>query len=81
MSQISPDNYPPELSAAIAAMLANPGVYVLTDTAAPEVACAPVVSQGGKIYAMRLDQELAPNRFYPTAKINGPFWPPAPSSA
>lgn len=73
MSEPIPDFMPPELISAIREMSAIPGIYVLTDSQRPG-SCVPVVSLGGKIFAMTFDQELAQDRFLTTCKITGPIW-------
>lgn len=50
----------------------NEGFWIATDIRQPN-AEIPIVSMGGKIYAIRLDQELLPDRFFETAIFAGPF--------
>ena len=53
-------------------MLENEGVWIGGDSLHPE-ATVPLASMGGKVYALRLDQELDPARFLPTLTLAGPF--------
>lgn len=59
-------------------MIANPGIWVAGDRRHPEVT-VPLASMEGKIYAMKLDDELAPHRFAPTATLAGPYTAQAPA--
>lgn len=64
----------------IAHMVNTPGVYICGDSNQPHLQCggllaAVVWSTGGKLYALRPDQELDPTRFHETAIICGPFLP------
>jgi len=57
---------------AIRSMIENEGVYVCGDTNAPEFD-VPIISMGGKLFSIVIDEELNPERFLPTLTINGPF--------
>lgn len=56
----------------VRAMLENSGVYVGGDTKNPDLIVV-LVSNGGKVFSMKLDSELAPDRFLDTLTLNGPF--------
>lgn len=53
----------------IQGMVSTPGFYLVGDTASPGVQVL-MVSRDGKIYALKLDQELALDRFTPGAFIH-----------
>lgn len=53
-------------------MIENEGLYIGGDTKKPEVDI-PLVSIGGKIYSMKIDKELEPDRFIETMTLKGPF--------
>lgn len=53
-------------------MLANPGVYIGGDTEHPSATIV-YVSQGGKVYSTKIDEELDPARFLATATFAGPY--------
>lgn len=56
-------------------MLAEPGIYIGGDTNHPGIAIV-IVSMDGKLTAMSVDNELAPERFLPTFVVkHGPFQP------
>lgn len=65
------DLLPPE----IRAMVDNEGVYLCGDSDAP-AATVPVVSMAGRLYSMKIDAELDPERFKDTVTIAGPFHKP-----
>lgn len=56
----------------VRAMIENEGVYIGGDTKEPELDVI-LVSMGGKIYSMQIDQELDPERFIDTMTLKGPF--------
>lgn len=57
----------------VQSMLDHPGVYILSTVQMPEILIV-VVSLEGKLRAMSLDQELAPDRFNPGTIIrHGPL--------
>jgi hypothetical protein len=58
----------PELKRVVAEVVAVEGIYLLQDTTAPS-AYVVVVSKGGRLMAMTPTNELAPDRFLPTAKL------------
>jgi hypothetical protein len=62
------DLLPPE----IRAMVDNEGIYLCGDTARPEYT-VPVASIGGRLYSMKLDEELDPERFHKTVTVAGPY--------
>lgn len=62
------DLLPPE----IRAMVDNEGIYLCGDTARPEYT-VPVASIGGRLYSMKLDEELDPERFRKTITVAGPY--------
>jgi hypothetical protein len=51
-------------------MMDNPGIWIVTDENQPG-AEIPVVSMNGKLYAIQLSTELAPDRFLATARVAG----------
>jgi hypothetical protein len=55
-------------------MLANEGLYVAFDPENPN-AIVPIVSRDGALHSMRIDTELAPDRFFDRTRLHGPFWP------
>jgi hypothetical protein len=64
------------IPAQVQKMIAEPGIYIAGDHRFPDAA-VPICSTGGKLFAMRLDQELAPDRFLDSLTLAGPFWQPA----
>lgn len=60
-----------ELRFTIRAMQAQDGLYLLNSGGGK----APLVVIAGKIYSMKIDCELAPDRFLPGAEISGPLHP------
>jgi hypothetical protein len=62
------DLLPPD----VRSMVENEGVYLCGDTDRPQFT-VPVVSIGGRLYSMKLDEELAPDRFCETVTVAGPF--------
>lgn len=70
----APKELPKELQDAIAAMMANDGFYVIGNTSMPEQ-IAPMAVIKGKLYSMKIDEELDPTRFNATAMISGPAVP------
>jgi hypothetical protein len=63
-----------ELRADVQKAIETEGMYLAFDPQSPN-AIVPVVSQGGKLFAMMIDRELAPRKFFDRTKIHGPFWP------
>ncbi len=53
-------------------MIENPGVYVCGDVDHPE-ATVVLISKDGKIYSMKIDNELDPTRFLDSRRIKGPY--------
>lgn len=53
-------------------MLEVEGVYIGTDTMAPEFE-VPLVVMNGKVYCLRIDKELDPARFKDSLQLAGPF--------
>ncbi|MFP3248227.1 MAG: hypothetical protein RXR20_27325 [Paraburkholderia sp.] len=64
----------------VRAMLENEGVYIGGDSRQPNLLVV-LVSQDGKIWDTRLDNELAPERFLDTLTLHGPYVPQPPASA
>lgn len=66
----------------VRAMLEKPGIYILGDSKAPDIAI-PIISSFGRLYAVTYDAVMNPRRLYPTVTVNGPFHPavPAPEMA
>lgn len=65
----------PALRAAIKSVQLHQGLYLCIDSEGPAGNMVPVVSLGGKIYAIKLDQELTPAGFCKTVSFKGPFTP------
>jgi hypothetical protein len=53
-------------------MLANEGIYIAGDSARTD-ATVVLASQGGKVFSMQIDSELAPDRFLDTLTLHGPY--------
>jgi hypothetical protein len=53
-------------------MLETEGFYLASDTANP-IGEVPLVVMQGKVFCMKIDTELDPERFLKTVKIAGPF--------
>ncbi len=62
----------PPVRAEIQRVLATEGFYIATDVNQPG-ADIPLAVVGGKIYSMRVDNELAPDRFFDTVRFQGPY--------
>lgn len=56
----------------VRAMLENEGIYIGGDVKMPHVV-VPLASQGGKVFSMKIDEELTPGRFLPTLTLHGPY--------
>ena len=54
-------------------MIDNEGVYICGDTKFPDIVNVPVVSMGGRLYTLKVDEEIAPERFLDTVIIKGPY--------
>lgn len=59
----------------VRAMLAKQGVYLASDSARPGFT-VPLVVIAGRVFSMKIDEELIPERFNPTVLIAGPFYAP-----
>ena len=55
-------------------MLANEGLYLAIDSKHVN-AMVPIVSRDGKLFSMRIDCELKPEKFFDRTDLHGPFWP------
>lgn len=64
----------------VRAMLGKEGVYIGGDTKNPDL-LVPLVSQGGRIFCLAIDHELAPDRFLSTLTLHGPYVPQPPATA
>lgn len=53
-------------------MLAAPGFYIGGDSNNPEMN-VPLVSNNGRVFSMKIDNELDPERFLPTLTLKGPY--------
>ena len=53
-------------------MIDNPGMYLCGDSNAPE-ATIPIASMNGRLYSMKIDEEMDPERFLETLTVTGPF--------
>lgn len=64
----------------VRAMLEREGLYIGGDSRVPRM-LVPLVSQGGKVFSMKIDGELPPERFLPTLTLHGPYFatPPQPA--
>lgn len=62
----------PPVRAAIRRVLATDGFYIATDVRQPG-ADIPLAVVAGKIYSMKVDTELVPDRFYNTVRFQGPY--------
>jgi hypothetical protein len=62
----------------VRAMLNNEGFYVGGDTKQERLMVA-LVSQGGRVFCMKIDNELEPSRFLPTLTLHGPYGPRPPA--
>lgn len=56
----------------VRAMLEAPGFYIGGDSNNPEMN-VPLVSNKRRVFSMKIDQELAPERFLPTLTLKGPY--------
>ncbi|HXP59470.1 MAG TPA: hypothetical protein VN829_03210 [Dongiaceae bacterium] len=65
-----------ELRAAVDAMFAQEGFYLVTDsTKTPFEAMVVAVPRPGSAYAMKIGEPLKPELFHDAASITGPFMP------
>jgi len=64
----------------VRAMLGKEGVYIGGDTQNPDL-LVPLVSQGGRIFCLAIDQEVAPDRFLSTLTLHGPYVPKPPAAS
>lgn len=56
----------------VKSMIDNYGVYLCGDILAPD-ATVPIVSMNGKLFSLKIDDEMDPERFRETLTIAGPF--------
>lgn len=63
----------PELKAAVSLVLQVDGLYVVT-MPGDAGAIVPLVVNRGRIYSLRMDSELDPDRFNEGAKFTGPVY-------
>jgi hypothetical protein len=56
-------------------MIEAEGIYIATDAGQPG-AQIPLVVQGGRVFAMKLDGELDPAALFESVRIAGPFFGP-----
>ncbi len=61
------------ISDSVRSMLDTEGLYIGSDPADPSKGEAPLVSMGGKIFAMEVGKELDPESFIEGTQIDGPF--------
>jgi hypothetical protein len=64
----------------VRAMLGKEGVYIGGDTKTPDL-LVPLVSQGGRVFCLAIDHELAPDRFLSTLTLHGPYVPKPPAAS
>lgn len=57
----------------IASMLEEDGIYIAGDASQPDKV-VPLFVRGGKVYSMRTDEALNPDRFIPGTTFAGPYW-------
>jgi hypothetical protein len=67
-----------EYHSSVQDMLSKPGLYLCIDTACKHDHVIPLIVECGKVYSIntrtwKVDAELDPNKFYPTAKFRGPL--------
>lgn len=53
-------------------MLEHPGFYIGGDSNNPEMN-VPLVSNKRRVFSMKIDQEIDPERFLPTLTLKGPY--------
>jgi hypothetical protein len=53
-------------------MLNIPGVYIAGDTTTPDVTTV-LISRDGKLFSVKIDEELDPARFLQTLTLTGPY--------
>lgn len=64
----------------VRAMLGKEGIYIGGDTKNPDL-LVPLVSQGGRVFCLAIDHELAPDRFLSTLTLHGPYVPQPPAAS
>ncbi|SIT43761.1 conserved hypothetical protein [Paraburkholderia piptadeniae] len=62
----------------VRAMLNNEGFYIGGDTKQERLMVA-LVSQGGRVFCLKVDTELEPSRFMPSLTLHGPYGPRPPA--
>lgn len=62
----------------VRAMLNNEGFYIGGDTKQERLMVA-LVSQGGRVFCLKVDTELEPSRFMPSLTLHGPYGPRQPA--
>ncbi|WP_225031764.1 hypothetical protein [Paraburkholderia sp. XV] len=62
----------------VRAMLNNEGFYIGGDTKQARLMVA-LVSQGGRVFCLKVDTELDPSRFLPSLTLHGPYGPQPPA--
>lgn len=60
----------------VAEMLSVPGFYLVGDTRHPGANVPLVVTEDGRMFSLRHDAQLNPERFLDTATLHGPFLVP-----
>ena len=63
----------PELRFAVAEMLRQDGLYVMTMPNMPD-AIIPLIVRRGVIMSLKVDCAIRPERFRDGARLNGPVW-------
>lgn len=66
---------PPDLIEAIAAMRQRAGLYIVTVPERPNEIIPMCVGDNGKLYSMKIDEEISWDGFRPCARIHGPYPP------
>lgn len=64
-----------QLQPGVRAMLDNEGFYLGSMPADPQMGTVPLASIGGKVFSMKIDSELPPDRFIAGTRFEGPFLP------
>ncbi len=62
----------PEVRDEVQRVLKTEGIWLASDISQPGATC-PMAVIGGKIFSMKIDKELDPERFLNTVQFAGPF--------
>lgn len=72
---IKPPTKPDGIPDLVKDMIDKPGIYIGHDPEQHSDYMVPLFSRGGKIFAMKISHELAPEGFIEGTVINGPLTP------